>query len=66
MKPIKIIRTTTIPGSLNTFCHGLLKELQEQDGYEMVAVSSPGDALREIEEREGVRTVAIPMERQTM
>ncbi len=63
MKPIKIIRTTTIPGSLNTFCHGLLKELQEQDGYEMVAVSSPGDALREIEEREGVRTVAIPMER---
>ena len=29
----------------------------------MVAVSSPGNAMREIEEREGVRTVAVPMER---
>ena len=63
MRIIKIIRTTTVPGSLNTFCNGLLRELQEQDGYEVVAVSSPGDALREIEEREGVRTVAVPMER---
>lgn len=63
MKPIKIIRTTTVPGSLKTFCKGLLRELQEQEGYEVVAVSSPGNALREIEEREGVRTVAVPMER---
>lgn len=63
MKTAKILRVTTVPGSLNTFCHGLLRELQEQDGYEVVAVSSPGDALREIEEREGVRTVAVPMER---
>ncbi len=63
MPTIRLIRTSTVPGSLNTFCRGLLRELQEQDGYEMVAVSSPGDALREIEEREGVRTVAIPMER---
>ena len=63
MKPIKIIRTTTVPGSLKTFCKGLLRELQEQDCYEVVAVSSPGDSMREIEEREGVRTVAVPMER---
>ena len=63
MSIIKIIRTTTVPVSLNTFCRGLLRELQEQDGYEVVAVSSPGDAMREIEEREGVRTVAVPMER---
>ncbi len=63
MRIIKIIRTTTVPGSLNTFCNGLLRELQEQDGYEVVAVSSPGDAMREIEEREGVRTIAVPMER---
>lgn len=63
MKPIKIIRTSTVPGSLNTFCQGLLKELQEDDGYEVVAVSSPGDAMREIEEREGVRTVSVPVER---
>lgn len=63
MKTAKILRVTTVPGSLNTFCHGLLRELQEQDGYEVVAVSSPGDAMREIEEREGVRSVAVPMER---
>ncbi len=62
-KKTKILRVTTVPESLNTFCHGLLRELKEQDGYEVVAVSSPGDALREIEEREGVRTIAVPMER---
>lgn len=63
IKPIKIIRTSTVPGSLNTFCKGLLRELQEQDGYEVVAVSSPAPVLDEIAEREGVRTVAVPMER---
>lgn len=63
MKTAKILRVTTVPESLNTFCKGLLRELQEQDGYEVVAVSSPGDTMREIEEREGVRTVEVPMER---
>lgn len=63
MSPIKIIRTSTVPESLNTFCKGLLRELQEQDGYEVVAVSSPAPVLDEIAEREGVRTVAVPMER---
>lgn len=59
----KIIRTTTVPGSLNAFCRGLLRELWEKDGYEVVAVSSPGPALDEVREREGVRTYAVPMER---
>ncbi len=61
--PVKIIRTSTVPGSLNTFCKGLLRELQEQEGYEVVAVSSPGEQLDEISRREGVKTVAVPMER---
>lgn len=60
---MKIIRTSTIPGSLNNFCKGLLKELQEIDGYEVLAVSSPGTALDEIKAREGVKTYAVPMER---
>ena len=60
---MKIIRTSTIPGSLNTFCKGLFKELQEHDGYEVVAVSSPGPALDEIRTREGVKTYAVAMER---
>ncbi len=52
-----------MPGSLNNFCRGLLRELQEQDGYEVVAVSSPGEALDEVGQREGVRTVAVEMQR---
>lgn len=63
MKSVKIIRTSTVPGSLNTFCRGLLRELREKEGYEVVAVSSPGEQLDEIAAREGVRTHAVPMER---
>lgn len=59
---MKIVRTSTVPGSLNNFCRGLLKELREE-GYEIVAVSSPGEALDEVGLREGVKTYAVPMER---
>lgn len=59
---MKLLRISTIPASLNTFCKGLLKELS-QEGYEVVAVSSPGEALNELAEREGVRTIEVPMER---
>lgn len=59
---IKIIRSTTVAESLG-FCRGLLRELREEDGYEVVAVSSPDRRLDEVAEREGVRTVAVPMER---
>ena len=63
MDKIKLIRTSTVPGSLNTFCRGLLRELQEEEGYEVVAVSSPGVQLDELLLREGVKAVAVPMER---
>jgi glycosyltransferase involved in cell wall biosynthesis len=56
-----IIRATTIPLSLNAFCKGMLKELSEK--YEVVALSSPGAVLEEVAKREGVRTIAVPMER---
>lgn len=58
---LKLIRATTVPESLNTFCHGMLKELSSR--YEMIGLSSPGEALQEVAEREGVRTIAVPMER---
>ena len=48
--------------SLNIFCNGLLKELQEE-GYDVVALSSPDADLRELGEREGVRTIGVAMER---
>lgn len=57
----KIIRVTTVPMSLKAFCDGMLKELSEK--YEVVAVSSPGEDLDLVAEREGVRTTAVPMER---
>lgn len=59
---MKLIRTSTVSGSLNSFCRGLLRELS-QEGYEVIALSSPGSALDEIEQREGVRTIAVPMQR---
>lgn len=58
---IKVIRASTIPDSLDTFCRGMLKELSEK--YEVVGLSSPGAALERVAEREGVRTIAVPMER---
>ena len=56
---VKIIRASTVPESLDTFCRGLLSELQQECGYEVVAVSSPGDRLDTLAAREGVRTVAV-------
>ena len=57
----KIIRATTVPQSLDVFCSGMLKELS--DKYEVIGLSSPGEALDRVAEREGVRTIAVPMER---
>lgn len=57
----KIIRASTVPQSLDVFCKGMLKELSEK--YEVVALSSPGEPLERVREREGVRTIAVPMER---
>lgn len=57
----KIFRVTTVPMSLKAFCDGMLKELSHK--YEVVAVSSPGEDLDLVAEREGVRTIAVPMER---
>jgi glycosyltransferase involved in cell wall biosynthesis len=57
----KLIRTSTVPMSLDTFCRGQLKMLSEH--FEVVAVSYPDVELKTIEEREGVRTIAVAMER---
>ena len=58
---MKIIRATTVPISLDHFCRGLLKMLSER--YEVVALSSPGEEMQAIADREGVRTIEVPMER---
>lgn len=58
---MKLIRVSTVPMSLDTFCRGQLKMLSEH--FEVVAVSSPDAELKLIEEREGVKTFSVPMER---
>ncbi len=57
----KIIRSATVPQSLTSFCKGVFKDLSAD--YEVVALSSPGPALEEIAKSDGVRTIAVPMER---
>lgn len=58
---IKIIRATTVPQSLNVFCKGMLRELSNK--YEVIGLSSPGEALDDVAEREGVRVISVPMVR---
>ncbi len=60
---MKLMRVTTVPTTLLSFCSGLLRELHERDGYEVLAVSSPGEKLDELAHNEGVRTIAVPMQR---
>lgn len=57
----KIIRTSTVSTSLNTFCRGTLRRLAQT--YDVVAVSTPGDELHEMAQREGVRVVGVAMRR---
>lgn len=57
----KLIRVSTIPTSLNTFCRGQLNMLSSY--FEVVALSSPGEELDEIACREHVRTISVPMQR---
>lgn len=57
----KVFRITTVPISLNSLLKGQLKMLNEH--YEIVGVSSPGSELEEVHQREGIRVIALPMER---
>lgn len=50
MKP-KIIKISTIPIFLNTFCRGQLEILSKY--FKVIAVSSPGSELEELGKREG-------------
>lgn len=59
---IKLIRTSTIPLSLNFLLKGQLKYLNQY--YEVIGISSEDANLQEVAQREGVRTMAIDMKRQ--
>lgn len=57
----KIIRSVTVPQSLG-FCRDNMIIMREM-GYEMIAVSSPGEQLNALSEKDGFRTYEVPMAR---
>jgi glycosyltransferase involved in cell wall biosynthesis len=58
---LKVIRATTVPQTLNTLCKGVIKDMTEK--YEVIALSSPGQALEDLKKDTGIRTIAVAMER---
>ncbi|WP_291058906.1 MULTISPECIES: glycosyltransferase family 4 protein [unclassified Empedobacter] len=57
----KIIRTSTIPESLNILLKGQLSFLNNH--YNVIAISGRNKSLEEVASREGVKTVSIEIER---
>jgi glycosyltransferase involved in cell wall biosynthesis len=57
----KLLRITTISGSLAGLLKGQLRFLNQY--YEVVGVASDTGSLQEVSEREGIRVVNLPMER---
>lgn len=57
----KVFRISTVPISLNRLFKGQLKMLNQH--FDLVGVSSPGPELEEVRQREGIRVIALPMER---
>ena len=58
---IKLFRISTVPTTLESLLNDQLRMLNEH--YEVVAVSSPGKEMQVLWEREGIRTIEVPMER---
>ena len=57
----KIIRAVTVAQSLG-FCREVMIRMREE-GYDMVAVSSPGRELDSLREDDGFKCIEVPMER---
>lgn len=60
-RTIKIIRTATVPESLDVLLKGQLSFLNQY--YQVLAVSGPGAHLQNVEGREGVMVCPVEMER---
>ncbi len=58
----KILYVTTISMTLDYFLKGTMTELVKA-GYEVVAVSSPGEWMAAVKALEGIKVVEVPMER---
>ena len=60
-KQIKLFRISTVPTTLESLLNDQLRMVNEH--YEVVAVSSLGKEMQILREREGIRTIEVPMER---
>ncbi len=61
MKP-KLFRVTTVPESLGILLKGQHK-FMSQNGFEVIGVSTPGDALDEVNTTENIRVIGVYMSR---
>lgn len=61
MSKLKVIRVTTVPISLYSLLTGQLGFLNKY--YEIIGVSSEGELRKEVESREGIKTIPIEMTR---
>ncbi len=58
---IKLFRISTVPTTMESLLNDQLRMVNEH--YEVVAVSSSGKEMQILREREGIRTIEVPMER---
>lgn len=58
----KLIRLSAVPGSLKTLLKGQLRFMSEK-GFEVIGVSSEGEALQEVALNEGVKVIPIHIAR---
>ncbi len=58
---IKLFRISTVPTTMESLLNDQLRMVNEH--YEVVAVSSPGKEMQVLREREGIRSIEVPMER---
>ena len=58
-EPIKLVHIVTSPTTAWSFLRGQLRYMRER-GMEVTVIASPGKALDEVAQSEGVNTIAVP------
>src|SRR3990172_5154934 len=60
---LRVIQSNTIPATFWYFSHGQIGYLRDR-GFEISALTSPGEFLKKLREREGMEVIAVPMTRE--
>lgn len=61
-KPPLLVFITTAPITLGSFFRGQF-DYWKRKGFKVIAISSPGNELNDLQEKEGIETYAVPMVR---